>query len=240
MTGRSDVFQYEGTNDARPYTREVVEIPAVNRRELSSTSLGKTSKWPRTSRRRQRIADVLRRRQPDLTLILENVHDPHNVSSVLRTCDAVGILGVHLIYSLEEPPAGAFARTTSASAAKWIETTRHTSVEECYGTLRQQGFTILATAFETGARDLYDLDLRQPTAIAFGNEMRGLTVEAIAQADGHVVLPMLGMVQSLNISVACAVTLYEALRQRREAGDYATAKLAEAEREHLVETWLKK
>jgi tRNA (guanosine-2'-O-)-methyltransferase len=222
------------------HPREVIEIPAVNRRELSASSLGKTSKWPRTSRRQQRIADVIRRRQPDLTLVLENVHDPHNVSSVLRTCDAVGILGVHLIYSLEEPPAGAFARTTSASAAKWIEITRHASVEDCYSALRQQGFTILATAFQSGARDLYDVDLRQPTAIAFGNEMRGLTDEAIAQADGCVVLPMLGMVQSLNISVACAVTLYEALRQRRESGDYATAKIPEAEREQLVETWLKR
>jgi tRNA (guanosine-2'-O-)-methyltransferase len=222
------------------HSREVIEIPAVNRRELSASSLGKTSKWPRTSRRQQRIADVVSRRQPDLTLVLENVHDPHNVSSVLRTCDAVGVFRVHLIYSSEEPPAGAFARSTSASAAKWVETTRHDSVEACYASLRQQGFTILATAFESGAHDLYDVDLRQPIAIAFGNEMRGLTAEAIAQADGCVVLPMLGMVQSLNISVACAVTLYEALRQRREAGDYATAKIPDGEREQLVEAWLKR
>jgi tRNA (guanosine-2'-O-)-methyltransferase len=220
--------------------REVVEIRAVNRRELSATSLGKTSKWPRTSRRQQRIADVIGRRQPDLTLVLENVHDPHNVSSVLRTCDAVGILGVHLIYTSEEPPAKAFARTTSASAAKWVETTRHESVAVCYASLRRMGFTILATALADGASDLYDVDLRRPVAIAFGNEVRGLTEEAIAQADGRIFLPMLGMVESLNISVACAVTLYEALRQRREAGDYASAKIPEADRAKLVEAWLKR
>ncbi|HKG26293.1 MAG TPA: RNA methyltransferase [Thermomicrobiales bacterium] len=212
----------------------------MNRRELSASSVGKTSKWPRTCRRQERIAQVLRRRQPDLTLVLENVHDPHNVSSVLRACDAVGVLRVHLIYSAEEPPARAFARTTSASAAKWVETVRHATVDDCYRMLRQEGFSILATAFEDGARDLYDVDFRRPTALAFGNEMRGLTEEAIAGADGCVVIPMLGMVQSLNISVACAVTLYEALRQRRQAGDYATAKLPEGEREQLAEAWLKK
>ena len=220
--------------------RKVVAIPAVNRRELSSTSLAKTSKWPRTTRRQQRIAEVIARRQPDLTLVLENVHDPHNVSSVLRTCDAVGVLGVHLIYSVEEPPSGPFARTTSASAAKWIETTRHTSVEGCYRSLRANGFTILGTAFEEGAHDLYDVDLCRPTALVFGNEMRGLSEEAIAQADGHVVLPMLGMVQSLNISVACAVALYEVMRQRRQAGVYQTPKIPEADRGRLVEDWLKR
>jgi tRNA (guanosine-2'-O-)-methyltransferase len=220
--------------------REAIGIPAVDRRDLSTSSVGKTSKWPRTARRQQRIAEVLQRRQPDLTVVLENVHDPHNVSSVLRTCDAVGVLGVHLIYSQEVAPTEPFARTTSASAAKWIETTRHASVDECYRSLREVGFTVLGTAFEADARDLYDVDLRRPTALVFGNEMRGLSEEAIAKADGQVVIPMLGMIQSLNISVACAVTLYEALRQRREAGQYAQAKLSKSERDGLLETWLKK
>jgi tRNA (guanosine-2'-O-)-methyltransferase len=212
-------------------------ITAIDRRELTASSFGKTSKWPRTTRRQQRIAGVLRRRQPDLTVVLENVHDPHNVSSVLRTCDAVGVLGVHIIYTDEEAPTRPFARTTSASATKWIETTRYASVEECYGALRQQGFTILATAFETDAQDLYEIDLCRPTALVFGNEMRGVSEEAVAKADGHVLIPMLGMVQSLNISVACAVTLYEAMRQRREAGHYSGAKLADAELQRLQEAW---
>jgi tRNA (guanosine-2'-O-)-methyltransferase len=213
---------------------------AVNRRELSGSSLGKTSKWPRTTRRQQRIAEVLRRRQPDLTVVLENVHDSHNVSSVLRSCDAVGVLRVHLVYSLEEVPQRPFARTTSASAAKWIEAVRHASIDDCYRTLRQEEFAIIATALTPGALELHDVDLRRPTALVFGNEMRGLSDEAVAKADGHLTIPMLGMVQSLNISVACAVTLYEAMRQRREAGDYANAKLSEAERTRLLEEWLKR
>jgi tRNA (guanosine-2'-O-)-methyltransferase len=117
---------------------------------------------------------------------------------------------------------------------------RHESIQECYRYLKGEGFTIVATAFADDASDLYRLDLRQPTAIVFGNEMRGLSEEAVAGADGRVVIPMLGMVQSLNISVACAVTLFEAMRQRREGGDYATAKVPDAERARLLEEWLKR
>lgn len=213
---------------------------AVNRRALSNSSLGKTTRWPRTDRRRQRVEDVLRQRQPDLTVVLENVHDVLNVSAVLRTCDAVGVLGIHLVYSVEEPPAGAFARTTSASAAKWVEATRHASIADCYRELRQAGFTIVATALAGDASDFYQLDLREPTAIVLGNEMRGLTEEAIAMADFCAVIPMFGMVQSLNISVACAVTLFEAMRQRRAAGHYAATKLPEPELMRFVEDWLKR
>jgi tRNA (guanosine-2'-O-)-methyltransferase len=213
---------------------------AVNRRELSDSSLGKTSKWPRTTRRERRIAEVLSRRQPDLTVVLENVHDPHNVSSVLRSCDAVGVLRVHLIYSLEKAPAAKFAMSTSASAAKWIETIRHESVDDCYLTLRHEGFTVLAAALTRGALELHETDLTGPAALVFGNEMRGLSEEAVAQADHCIAIPMMGMVQSLNISVACAVSLYEAMCQRRDAGHYARQKLSEAEWTRLFEDWLKR
>ena len=213
---------------------------AVDRRELAKGQPVKATRWPRTERRRTRIEGVLARRQPDLTLVLENVHDPHNVSAVLRSCDAVGILRVHVVYTIEEPPPGAFARTTSASAAKWIETRRHDSVVACYDVLRADGFTILATALTDDSRDLYATDLRRPTALVFGNEMRGVSDEARDGADGTMVIPMMGMVQSLNISVACAVVLYEALRQRRAAGDYGAPKLPDEARAALAEEWLRR
>ena len=199
----------------------------------------KTNRWPRTDRRQRRIADVLARRQPDLTVVLENVHDPHNVSAVLRSCDAVGVLTAHLVYTIEEPPA-AFARTTSASAAKWVGTRRHASIDACYGTLRRAGFKILATAVEEGSDDLYAVDFLEPTAIVFGNEMRGVSDLARERADGPISIPMMGMVQSLNISVACAVVLYEALWQRREAGHYDRPKLDAARLASLRDDWLRR
>lgn len=207
---------------------------------MARTNDPKLSRWPRTDRRRHRVETVLNQRQPDLTVVLENVHDPHNVSAVLRTCDAVGILRVHVVYSVETPPESAFARTTSASAAKWIDITRHEHIDECYAALRNDGFTIAAAALSDKSVDLFALDLVQPTAIVFGNEMRGLSEEATALADTTMVIPMMGMVQSLNISVACAVTLYEALRQRLLNGDYQSPKLAQSELPGLVEEWLRR
>lgn len=184
------------------------------------------------------MMEVLARRQPDLTVVIENVHDPHNISAVLRSCDAVGLLTVHLVYTVEEWPE--LSRTSSASAVKWLDIVRHPSIEACYAALRAQGFTIYATHLEAASHDLYDLDLTQPVALVFGNEHRGVSPEAVAGADGTVIIPMMGMVQSLNISVACAVSLYEALRQRRAAGAYARPKLSEAERQARLARWLQR
>jgi tRNA (guanosine-2'-O-)-methyltransferase len=183
---------------------------------------------------------VLARRQPDLTLVLEDVHDPHNASAVLRSCDAVGLLRVHLVYVQERVPKESFSRTVSGSAAKWLQLVRHRSIEECYAALRADGFTIYATALAETSRTLYAVDLTRPVALVFGNEHRGVSPAALEQADGSLVIPMMGMVQSLNVSVACAVALYEALRQRRAAGRYDVPQLDEASRVALEETWIKK
>ena len=210
----------------------------ADRRELPKGQPVKTTRWPRTDRRAARVAAVLARRQPDLSVVLENVHDRHNVSAVLRSCFFFDDPAAHEIYTTEEPPAGAFARTTSASAAKWIETHRHWSVDACFAHLRAAGFAILATALAEGSQDLATVDLRQPVALVFGNEMRGVSPEALAAADGTIAIPMLGMVQSLNISVACAVVLYEALRQRRQAGAYDHPKLRPDDLATRTEDWL--
>lgn len=200
----------------------------------------KTTKFPRTTRRQERIRTVLARRQPDLTVVLEDVHDPHNASAVLRTCDAVGVQRVHLVYAVETPPRGAFSRNVSGSAAKWLELIRHRSIAECFATLRTDGFTILATALDDSGVDLYTADLTRPVALVFGNEHRGVSAAALAQADRSLIIPMMGMVQSLNISVACAVALFESLRQRRLAGRYDSPRIDEASRQTLGQEWLKK
>jgi len=217
-------------------------VRARNRKnnELSELGATKTSKWPRTSRRQDRIESILQKRQPTLTVVLEDVHDPHNASAVLRSCDAVGVLDVHLVYVHEEPPRKSFGLSTSASAAKWIRLHWHDSIEDCYAVLRGQGFRIAATALEPDSTDFYSLDLTRPTALVFGNEMRGVTREAIDGADCTVYIPMQGMVESLNISVSCAVTLYEAMRQRHAAGMYDTPQLGESELAAVREEWLRK
>jgi tRNA (guanosine-2'-O-)-methyltransferase len=175
-----------------------------------------------------------------LTVVLENVHDPHNVSAILRSCDGVGMLRAHAVYSIEEPPPGAFARQTSASAAKWVEVQRHGSLADCYTWLREEGFSILVTGVGPDSQALYDWDLRQPIALVFGNEMRGVSSEARTMADGAMHIPMAGMVESLNVSVACAVCLYEAFRQRAAAGDYAFPKLDPDRLRTLEEDWLRR
>jgi len=213
---------------------------AIDRRTLTTEGSEKTSKWPRTSRRQERVRSVLERRQPDLTLILENVHDPHNVSAILRSCDAVGVLQVHAVYSVESPPPGMFARQTSASAAKWVDVVRHDSMNACVTELRGAGFQVLATALGQESRPLHDWDLTRSVALVIGNEMRGVSDEALALADGLVEIPMVGMVQSLNVSVASAVCLYEAFRQRLDAGAYDVPRLPVEELTAMEQDWLKR
>ena len=216
------------------------ETGAADRRLLSQTQPVKPQRWPRTQRRQARIRAALSRRQPDLTVVLENVHDPHNVSAILRSCDGVGVLRAHAVYTIEEPPAGAFARQTSASAAKWVEVERHDSIAACFNRLHADGFMILVTSIGPESRTLFAWDLLGPVALVFGNEMRGVSEEARALADGAIEIPMAGMVQSLNVSVACAVCLYEAFRQRMAAGDYETPKLMASELRLLEEDWLRR
>ncbi len=213
---------------------------AIDRRSLRAIGSEKTSKWPRTTRRQERVRSVLERRQPDLTLILENVHDPHNVSAILRSCDAVGVLQVHAVYSIESPPPGIFARQTSASAAKWVDVLRHDSVSTCVAELHESGFQVLATALGQESQPLQNWDLTRSVALIVGNEMRGVSNEALALADGLVEIPMVGMVQSLNVSVASAVCLYEALRQRMAAGAYDAPRLSADVLARMEQDWLKR
>ena len=209
-------------------------------RQTEVSNPAKTTRFPRTVRRAERIDAVLRRRQPDLTVVLENVHDPHNVAAVLRSCDAVGVMHVHTIYSVETRPDRAYARSSSGSARKWIDITHHASVDSCVVMLRDLGLRILAAALTDESEAIYDVDLTSPTALVFGNEHRGVSDELLARSDGAIAIPMMGMVESLNISVACAVCLYEAMRQRRHAGRYDTSQLSDGQVALMSEEWLKR
>lgn len=189
-------------------------------------------------RRLARLEYVLRHRQPDLTVVMENIHDPHNVSAMLRSCDAAGVLEVQLLYNTDAYPK--IGKKSSASAGKWIERRKFKTVEDCYGKLRSEGFRIYATRLDEKAKSLYDFDLTQKAALVFGNEHRGVSDEAAEQADGLLQIPMFGMIQSLNVSVACAITLYEALRQRLAKRHYGTGKFTKEQYEELFDAWKKK
>jgi len=189
-----------------------------------------------SQRRGEKIAKVLSLRQPDLTVVLENIHDPHNVSAVLRSCDAVGVLRVELLYTVEKFPR--LGKKSSSSANKWIEVRKHRSVDGCFAELRGEGFLICATHLGGSSVSLYELDLAKKVALVFGNEHRGVSDEAAAKADRNFQIPMMGMIQSLNVSVACAVSLYEALRQRLARGDLNRSKLAESDLHDLYEDWI--
>ncbi len=189
----------------------------------------------RSERRISKIRRVLANRQLDLTVVMENVHDPHNVSAVLRTCDAVGVLRVELVYTTEKFPR--IGRKASSSAAKWVERRKHQSISDCYRTLKSEGSRLYAAVLDESAPSLYDLDCAGRIAFVFGNEHRGASGEAVAEADGTFKIPMMGMIESLNISVACAVTLYEALRQRlQRPGE----KIPEGELEEVIKQWARK
>ncbi|QQS38145.1 MAG: RNA methyltransferase [Ignavibacteriales bacterium] len=192
----------------------------------------------KTEKRTNKIVTVVKARQQTLKVVLENIHDPHNVSAIFRTCDAVGVEKVSLIYNNEPFPR--IGKKSSASAFKWVEKEKFTTVDECYSNLRKEGFKIFASAIAPSAKNLYELDLTDKVAIVLGNEHRGVSEESASKADELFLIPMMGMVQSLNVSVATAVILYEALRQRSEKNMYDESSLAEEILKIKIEEWLNK
>ncbi len=188
-----------------------------------------------TERRLARLKNALRQRQFSLSVAIENIHDPHNVSAIFRTCDAVGVPKVNLIYNTEKLPR--ISKVTSASAFKWVSKQRFTTVEECFNHYKKEGFKIYSSLLDENSISLYDIDLTKKSLIVLGNENRGVSEEAIKLSDETYYIPMRGMVQSLNVSVAAAVTLYEAQRQRLLKGMYDNTTLSDEEFDKLLDEW---
>ncbi|MEH0743409.1 tRNA (guanosine(18)-2'-O)-methyltransferase TrmH [Vibrio cholerae] len=172
--------------------------------------------------RYQRIQEVLKARQADLTLCLEEVHKPNNVSAVIRSADATGIHKVHAVW----PDKMRTLSHTSAGARNWVEVETHDTIEDAIGELKRQGMQVLVTNLSETAVDFRQIDYTKPTAVILGSEKIGVSEQAKALADQDIIIPMVGMVQSLNVSVASAVILYEAQRQRQAAGMYDNAQSA--------------
>lgn len=189
-----------------------------------------------TPQRRDRLQHVLQHRQIDLCVVLENVHDPHNISAVMRSCDAVGIMEIFVI-NTTIPRHKKFGRRSSSSASKWIKVHQYTDLAACMHEVASRYHQILCTHLNESAKSLYELPLTLPTALVFGNEHHGVSEEMLGYCTGNFIIPQVGMIQSLNISVACAVSIYEAFRQKLIAGHYAQQSLSEAQASSLVQYW---
>src|SRR5690349_4325934 len=189
-----------------------------------------------TPERKEKLTTVLSKRQPDLTVVLENVFDPHNISAVMRTCDAVGIQEIHIL-NTKIPRHKKWGAKSSSSAAKWLTIHQFDNAAECFAALRRRYSRILTTHLSSDAVSLYDINMTEPIALVFGNEHSGVSDEIRALADGNFIIPQTGIIKSLNISVACAVTLYEALRQKTAAGHYEQPRLGQERFGKLLHEW---
>ena len=190
-----------------------------------------------TKERVAKAKKVLSFRQPDLRIALEEVTNTHNASAVVRTCDAAGIMYVEIISATMEP--FPFNRAISTRAEKWLKLNYYSSTSECLKHLKKEGFTIVATHLGEAAAPYTSLDYTVPTVVVFGNESEGISEEALAHSDHIIKIPMVGMVQSLNLSVSVGIILYEAMKQRQEKGYYADSRLSTAEFRSFLNQWLK-
>jgi tRNA (guanosine-2'-O-)-methyltransferase len=175
-----------------------------------------------TDQRLEKFKSVIANKQFNLTVVLENIHDPHNIGAVLRSCDSVGIHEIFIIAKAVNRPEEDYftGKASSTGANKWIKHSFYDSPEACIEAVRKNYDKVYTTHLATDSVSLYDLDLTESVALVFGNERDGVSDEMLALSDGNFLIPQCGMVQSLNISVACAVSLYECYRQRNAKGMY--------------------
>lgn len=175
-----------------------------------------------TESRKNNYQALAARRQSGLTVILENVHDPHNVGAVLRSCDSAGIQEIYILYTHEHMKLKDFkiGKTTSSGAWKYIEVNLFDDREECFKVVKSKYQKVWATHLGEKSIGMHDIDMTNSIALLFGNEHAGVTPETLAYCDGNYIIPQMGIIKSLNISVACAVSVYEALRQRMDANMY--------------------
>ncbi len=189
-----------------------------------------------TPERQEKLLTVLNNRQAGLAVVMENVHDPHNISAVMRTCDAVGIQDIYILNTKIQKHKK-FGPRSSSSAAKWLTVHHYNDAELCFKVLRERYSKVLTTHLGPDSVNVYSIDFTQSIALVFGNEHEGVTEDIRALADGNFLIPQMGIIQSLNISVACAVTIYEALRQKTVAGQYHHPTLPKERIDWLMQEW---
>jgi tRNA (guanosine-2'-O-)-methyltransferase len=173
-------------------------------------------------------------RQLDLTIITDHVSNSQNIAALLRTCDAVGVHSAHVV-----TPENGFKehKRTASGSQQWVNVVAHDHVESALKEAKKQGMQLVSANFSDKAIDFREIDYTIPTALILGAEMHGVSVAAITASDHEVVIPMLGMVHSLNVSVAAAIILLEAQRQRTLQGSYNHPQLVGLEYEQTLFRW---
>jgi tRNA (guanosine-2'-O-)-methyltransferase len=184
-----------------------------------------------TPERLERINMMLDKRQPDLTVCMEGVHKSHNLAAVVRTADAIGVSDVHAIWKSDEMEVRG---GSAAGSQNWIDVHNYSKTKDAIDALKKQGMQVLVTNLSESAVDFREIDYTKPTAIILGQEKFGASDIALEMADQDIMIPMVGMVQSLNVSVACSVVLYEAQRQRQLAGMYDKPSIDESRRQRFL------
>lgn len=197
-------------------------------------------------KRIKRFKEVINKRQKDLTVILEDVHDGHNISAILRTCDSIGVQDVYVIFTDDisyckiAEGVSPLGKRSSGNALKWLDVHYFNTTEACFEAVRQKYDYVFCTHLNEEAKSLYELDCTKSVALLFGNERCGVSQTALSLSDGNFEIPQIGLTQSLNVSVACAVSLYEAYRQRAAANMYDTPSLDAKRAKHLFDIWEEK
>ena len=176
-----------------------------------------------TVERREKVDRVLEQRQPDLSVLMDRVRKPHNFSAVIRTCDAAGIFEIHAI---ADPGCLPVISHTSQGAENWVRVRRHDDAGQAVLAIKQAGLKLVAASLSERAVDFRDYDYTQPTAIVLGTEFSGISPGLIEHVEREILIPMLGMSRSFNVSVACAIILFEAQRQRAQAGYFNQRRLS--------------
>ena len=203
--------------------------------------MDKKEPTPLTPTREKKFRNVVKSRQPNITVILEDVHDMHNVGAVMRSCDSIGVGEIFVLYTDTQKQTLVVGKRTSAGSKKWMDVHFYTDREACFKHIRSKYDTIVATHLGKSAKSIYEMDLTGSVALLFGNEQLGVSEESLKYADANMVIPQVGMTSSLNISVACAVTLYEAYRQRMVQGNYTeNPLLSEQEQTELYDIFLER
>ncbi len=185
-----------------------------------------------------KMREIARKRQFGLRVVLEELENPRNISAICRTCDAVGVQFLHVVYRGVRPLA--LDKRTSAGSHRWLTVIQHPTVEDCLNELKGMGFRIYCTHVDSTAKDFTEVDYTGKVAIVFGNEGHGVSEAARKLADERIVIPQVGFVNSLNVAAAVAIILYEAFKQRRKASLYETPELSDGEQEELVKIWLRR